>query len=478
MDIYSSKKKARHAKKKTKPKHENTSGLKKKSIFEGKNKKAVITLIVAVSVLAAILLAMVIWVVVQFVGLKNAADRSHDSNFGQDEYFTNLDQKDDKIYNIALFGIDTRDPDSYSGRSDSIMVLSIDTVEKEIKLISLMRDTLVPITHEGKTTYGKLNTAYAKGGAALAVKTINENFGLDISEYATVNFYGMADIIDELGGIEIDVQQKEIDSVNGMNQNMEEQAGYLGVKPQYITKAGKQTLTGLQAVAWARIRSVSTAEGVSNDFGRTDRQRVVMEALLNKALDKNILQYPDIAKTMLGYVKTSLSFDEMWSLATSVLSKGVEFKQTRVPQTKYIINAGLSVPSAGSTVYFNLDFAKDILDAYIYEDIDQEDYLENNKIIKDGWYTGPVSTPSKTPDPENPVTDTSSVDTPTTDTSSTDSPTTDTSSTDSPTTDTSSTDTSSTDSPSTDVSSSDTASTTTPSSETTGTGDQEQTPAA
>ena len=461
MDIYSSKKKARHAKQETKNK-----------MSPGK-KKTVITLIIAASVLAAVLLSMIIWAVVQIIGIKKAADDSHDKTFGQDDYFTNLEQKDDKIYNIALFGIDTRDPDSYKGRSDSMMVLSIDTKEKEIKLISLMRDTLVPITSDGKTTYGKLNTAYAKGGAALAVKTINENFGLDISEYATVNFYGMADIIDEIGGIEIDVQQKEIDASNGMNYNIKEQSKYLGVEPQYVTKAGKQTLTGVQAVAWARIRSVSTAEGVSNDFGRTDRQRVVMEALLNKALDQNILQYPDIAKTMLGYVKTSLSFDEMWHLATSVLSKGVEFKQTRVPQTKYIISAGLSVPGAGSTVYFNLDFAKDILNAYIYDDIDQEEYLENNKIIKDSWYTGPVNTPSKDPDPENPTTDTSSTDVSSVDTSSTDTTGSGSSNANTSSTEVSSSDTTSTDTSSASTSSTDTSSTDSPSSNTAGTDDEE-----
>ncbi len=453
MDIYSSKKKARHAKSRIKSKREKTTG-KKKSIFNGRNKKAVVTLIVAASVLAAVLLTMVIWLVVQIVGIKNAADKSHDGSFGQDDYFTNLIQKDDKIYNIALFGIDTRDPDSYKGLSDSIMILSIDTKEKEIKLISLMRDTLVPITYKGKTTYGKLNSAYSKGGAELAVKTINENFGLDISEYATVNFYGMADIIDEMDGIEIEVQEKEINANNGLNHNIKEQASYLGVKPKLVTKAGKQTLSGIQAVAWARIRSVSTAEGVANDYGRTDRQRVVMEALLDKALSRNILKYPDIAKTMLGYVKTSLSFDEMWHLATSVLSSDVKFSQTRVPQSDYVITAP-RIEGVGSTVYFNLDFAKDIIDAYIYQNIDQETYLETNDIVRTGWYTGPVYVPSDD-EPYTSSTDISSAYTSSTDTSSVDTSSAEASSDDSTSDETSSDDTSSDDISSDDTSSADT----------------------
>ncbi|MEE1160675.1 MAG: LCP family protein, partial [Acutalibacteraceae bacterium] len=97
-----------------------------------------------------------------------------------------------KITNVALFGIDSREIDSFEGLSDSIMILSLNAETKKVKVISVMRDSLVPITYNGKTTYGKINSAYRKG-PEVAIKTLNTIFGLDISEYATVNFYGMAD---------------------------------------------------------------------------------------------------------------------------------------------------------------------------------------------------------------------------------------------------------------------------------------------
>jgi len=104
--------------------------------------------------------------------------------------------KDKRIINIALFGIDTRTADSFSGRSDTIMILSINTGTGKIKLISVMRDSLVPIPKESGTSYNKINSAYATGGPELAIKTLNTIFDLDISEYVTVNFYKLADIID------------------------------------------------------------------------------------------------------------------------------------------------------------------------------------------------------------------------------------------------------------------------------------------
>jgi len=110
---------------------------------------------------------------------------------------------DQRVVNVALFGIDSRSK-GFKGNSDSIMVLSIDTEAKTVKIVSIVRDTLVPIERNGTVKYRKINTAYAWGGPELAIKTINQNFGLDISEYATVNFNGMAEIIDAVGGIDAD----------------------------------------------------------------------------------------------------------------------------------------------------------------------------------------------------------------------------------------------------------------------------------
>jgi LCP family protein required for cell wall assembly len=295
---------------------------------------------------------------------------------------------DDKIMNIALFGIDSRDSsgkDSFKGLSDSIMVLSVNTKTGDIKLISVMRDSFVKVP--GYKNPQKINAAYSLGGPVLAIKTLNENFGLDIKEYATVNFFGMAEIIDAVGGVEIEVLSREL---KNLNQSVQEQADRMGIdgKSHYVTQAGVQNLTGIQAVSWARIRKVSTADGVNDDYGRTDRQRVVMEKLLNKALETDVGKYPGLIKAILPHMETSLGFSEILSLATHVLGKQVNFQQTRIPQNNYVINGGLYISYAGSVVYYDLDYAKKIIHAIIYDGMTQDEYIKENGIEKKGWYSG------------------------------------------------------------------------------------------
>lgn len=376
MDIYSSKKKARHAKVKDKLN-------KPKKPLSKKQKKLLIILISVVSVLTIILgtgIGFLLWM---------TSDYNYNDEVTKDDEIQNIQPIDEGIVNIALFGIDTRNIKSFKGRSDSIMVLSINKGTGEIKLISVMRDSLVEIPKESGIVYSKINSAYASGGATLAIKTLNKNFGLDIKEYATVNFYGMADIIDAVGGIEIEVQEKEIDAKNGLNSNIREQASYLGItNPPLVKKGGLQKLNGIQAVAWARIRSVSTSEGTSSDYGRTDRQRVVIEKLLNKALSMKVAEYPNLIKKMLPYMETSLSYSEILGLS-GILSKDIEFTQTRVPQSDYTITPP-KISGVGSVVYYNLEFAQDIIHSYIYDGIEQEDYLATNEIVRKGWYKGPT----------------------------------------------------------------------------------------
>ena len=297
---------------------------------------------------------------------------------------------DKKIVNIALFGIDTRDTKSFKGLSDSIMIISLNTETKKIKLISIMRDSLVPI-NDGKTTkYTKINSAYSKGGPVLAIKTLNTNFGLDISEYATVNFAGMSKIIDAVGGIEATLTDGELDvygyenghRVNwGLNGLISDQCGYLGIssKGMFITKGGTYHLNGVQAVAYARIRHAANAEGTNDDYGRTDRQRYVMEQLFNKAITMEKSQYVTLAKAMIPCCETSLSYSEIMGLAFDILLKSPTFEQTRVPQFEYQM-------SSRSYVYYDLDYAGKLIRAFIYDDIKPEEYMETYGIEKNDWY--------------------------------------------------------------------------------------------
>lgn len=303
---------------------------------------------------------------------------------------------DKKIVNVALFGIDAREVGSFKGLSDSIMILSLNTETKKVKVISVMRDSLVPITYNGKTVYGKINSAYSKGGPELAIKTLNTVFGLDISEYATVNFYGMSDIIDAVGGIDVELAEGELDvygyengaRINwGLNGCIAEQCAYMGLNATdyYVNEAGFKHLNGVQAVAYARIRHAANIEGTNDDYGRTDRQRYVMEQLFNKAVTLNKTQYVSLAKSLIPCSETSLSYSEIMGLAVNILLSSPAFEQSRIPLTDYQMGSK-SVPGYGSCVYYDLDYASKLLKAFIYDDITPEDYMEINGIEKNDWY--------------------------------------------------------------------------------------------
>ena len=158
-----------------------------------KGKKILVISLISIILVAVILIGVVLGVI---------ADLTKDYNYQdiEDPEIDEIEQIDDKITNIALFGIDSRSQ-GFSGLSDSIMILSVNEETGDIKLISVMRDSLVEMPELNGKTYkpNKINSAYSRGGAAYAIKVLNHNFGLDIKEYATVNFYGMAEIIDAVG---------------------------------------------------------------------------------------------------------------------------------------------------------------------------------------------------------------------------------------------------------------------------------------
>lgn len=304
---------------------------------------------------------------------------------------------DENVINIALFGIDTRSTKSFSGNSDSIMVLSINTQTDKIKIVSIMRDSLVKIERDDRTTYNKINSAYAFGGPELAIKTINQNFGLDISEYATVNFYGMAEIIDAVGGIDIELTEQEVytDSNDGFNGLVRRHCKKVGVDPSsyYIRTPGKHHVNGIQAVAYSRIRKFINVWGTNNDFGRTDRQRYVMEQLFNKAITLKKTQYISLVRALIPYTETSLSYGEIMDLAGNVLLESPTFEQSRMPKDEYLMDAP-RIPSVGSTVYYDLEFAKELMHAFFYDDITPEEYVEKNGVQKNDWYSQISGTPS------------------------------------------------------------------------------------
>ncbi len=295
--------------------------------------------------------------------------------------------KDEKVINIALFGVDTKTSGSLVGNTDSIMILSINNKTHKIKIISLMRDTFVPILNGVEGKYGKLNSAYTYS-PEVAIKTINSAFDLDISEYATINFNGMAEFVDAVGGIDVTLTEDEVAEKSGptFNRLIKQQCRLLGIssKPYCIYKAGKHHLNGLQAVAYSRIRYCRSIWGTTDDYGRTDRQRYVMEQLFNEALKLKKTEYPSFIKKLLPYVKTSLSYSDILGIAPKALMGSPTFEQYRVPQIEHTIRFHYS--GYGSVVYFDLDFAKKLINAIIYDDMTIEQYVEANGVQKNDWF--------------------------------------------------------------------------------------------
>lgn len=350
---------------------------------KAKRNKALTAVISVVLVLAILFSSLFVYALV-VMGKINRDSEFNDASLNQ----LGISQVIDKsVINIALFGVDTRELDSFSGRSDSIMILSVNKKDNTIKLVSIMRDSLVPIEKESGTTYGKINSAYASGGPVLAVKTLNTLFGLDIRDYATVNFYGMADIIDAVGGIEVEITQNEIDAKLGINAMINEQCIYLDLNPRdyFVKETGVQHLNGVQAVAYARIRHAKSAMGSNNDYGRTERQRLVMKLLLEKALSTSPLKYPSLINKLTPYIKTSLSNSEMLSLALFLVGRP-EMIQSRVPHDEYIIDDNYK-GAGSSAVYYNYEFAGKVLRAFFYDNITPEDYFEEHGVDKTKWFT-------------------------------------------------------------------------------------------
>ncbi len=297
------------------------------------------------------------------------------------------------ITSIALFGIDSREED-FKGLSDSIMIITIDAEHKAIKLVSVVRDSLVEIEGYG---YQKINAAYMYGGAPLAIKTLNQTFDLAITDYATVDFMSMASIIEAVGGIEVDLSEQEVKHANKV---IFEMVWSRGASPDYIEKAGPQTLNGVQTVAYARIRKTQTANGTNNDYGRTERQRYVMEQLFHKALKMDVSKYPMLIRTLLPCMETSLKYDDIFYLAGMLTERNLAFEKARIPMDRAVMDDNMMVKGLGSCKYYDLDYAGELLNAFIYDDIPFEEYTKEHPIRYTDWFDGELMEEEKEPEEE------------------------------------------------------------------------------
>ena len=253
---------------------------------------------------------------------------------------------------IALFGVDSREGGLGKGtRTDCIIVASLNNKTKEIKMVSVYRDTLLDLS-EG--TLQKCNAAYSYGGPTQAINMLNMNLDLDIQKYVTVDFGVVSEVIDLLGGVEIDLKQEEIQY---LNQYLEETAAVAGKEAHFVSEPGVQVLDGPQATTYARIRS--TAGG---DFTRTERQRLVIEKMVEKIKESNLATINNIINKIFPTISTNFSAAEILSYAKH-FSKYTLGENTGFPMDK----TTATISGLGSIVIpVNLDNNVQQLHEFLY----------------------------------------------------------------------------------------------------------------
>ena len=240
--------------------------------------------------------------------------------------------------NILLLGLDFLDEGHQ--RSDAIMIASVG--KDDVKLISVMRDTMVEIPGQGPH---KLNSAYSYGGAEMAMRVVNETFGLDITNYVAVDLRTLVDLIDAVGGVYVNVSESELPNVNKYAWNTykkisamdpEKYAHYAASQP--LTQTGDQLLNGLFATSYSRIRAIDS------DYMRTARQREVISAVIDRVRENwhNPKMYIRLLDVLENSVDTNITLPEMISLGEKVLVSG-KIETLRVPQDIHMVDNGSSI---------------------------------------------------------------------------------------------------------------------------------------
>lgn len=336
-------------------------------------------ILVAVEILVLLLLAVVLFIVVKLSKIEK------DNSFNAEDIEINegISQESQEIMEnyttIALFGLDNRSNGNLSkGNSDVIMIASINNNTHDVKLVSVYRDSYLDI---GNNKYQKCNAAYANGGPEQAISMLNTNLDLNITDYVTVDFNAVVECVDLLGGVELTVTDEEAILMYGY---MDEISKLTKKKSEYLPGGGTYVLDGVQACAYARIRYTA-----GDDYKRTERQRIVLAAMIEKAQKSDLKTINSLIDEVFGDIKTSYSNADLIALAAQVFNYSLG-ETTGFPFEKNTITLG----SKGSVVV-PCDLKTNVtqLHVFLYEDEDYEptDTVKSNseKIISDtGFHQG------------------------------------------------------------------------------------------
>ena len=309
-----------------------------------------------------------------------------DDQFGDDVIVNEgVDKEKFKgFYTIALFGVDARDGKLDSGvNSDTIILVNINQDTGKVLLSSIYRDTWLQMANaDDDVTYRKINSAYSSGGAKNVINTLNMNFDLHISDYVTVNFQGMATIIDMLGGLDMTITE---DEKYYINHYIDETSNVTGIESSKVKESGQVHLNGIQAVSYCRIRYCTyyypDGTSVSNDMGRTARQRYVLSLMVEKAKSAGVTKVLDIVEQVFSgeenIIRTSISYDDMIDMIPVFLefelgeTKGFPFTYD-FPESELTNGQSALVP--GGLVY---NVRK--LHEFLYGD---DNYIPSDNVIK------------------------------------------------------------------------------------------------
>lgn len=254
--------------------------------------------------------------------------------------------EDENVYNLLLVGVDRREK-TWNGNSDSMMLVSINHTAKRVSVVSLMRDTYVDIPGYG---YNKLNAAYALGGGPLLTETITDTYKVDVSRYAAVDFENMIQIIDALGGIDLEMTDAEVEVANGYMLDMCNTLGLNGYD-YVLPGGGVYHCNGVQAVAYARNRFVG-----NSDYARTERQRYVISQIIEEVKRMDVVQLTQFVKDVLPLVTHNVEESEIWDLVTKAPEiLQYKFVQDRIPYDNmydviYVDTQDMLVPQWETTI--------------------------------------------------------------------------------------------------------------------------------
>ena len=278
------------------------AGNKKKVSRKTQRKRKAAIIAVEIFILLILLAACFVWQKISKINFeKSMTDSEAGINSDLDE---NTILTMGKYTNIALFGLDNRGSNDYSGgNSDTIMIASINNETHEVKLVSVYRDTYLNI---GNNKYKKANSAYANGGAVQAVQMLNSNLDLNITEYVCVDWNALVETIDALGGIDLEITEQEVKYINFYLWEIDEMTGL--TTPE-VEEAGLVHLDGTQATAYARIRYTG-----GDDFKRASRQRIVLQAMVDKTKQADLKTLNKICDAVFDDISTTLSLTEILSL--------------------------------------------------------------------------------------------------------------------------------------------------------------------